>query len=212
LLALPPAFLHAATWSALAMELLFAPLALLRGLRPYLWAAMLAMHLGLIAAIDFADLSLGMVMLHLFTFDPGWIKPLRAKSAEMIFYDGRCGLCHAAVRFVLAEDNRVETFRFAPLDGEFFRAAVAEERRTMLPDSLIVLTAEGELRSRSSAVLYVMKRLGGVWRLFVLIAHVVPVAWLDKNYDVVARMRYRLFPKPESVCPILPVNLRSRFE
>jgi hypothetical protein len=29
----------------------------------------LAMHVGLIVLIDFADLSLGMVMLHLFTFD-----------------------------------------------------------------------------------------------------------------------------------------------
>ncbi len=58
-----------------AFELLFAPLALSRRLRPFLWAGMLAMHLGLMALIDFADLSFGMVILHLFTFDPGWIRP-----------------------------------------------------------------------------------------------------------------------------------------
>jgi hypothetical protein len=34
------------------------------------------MHLSLIALIDFADLSLGMVLIHLFTFDPGWVTPL----------------------------------------------------------------------------------------------------------------------------------------
>ncbi len=212
LLALPPALLHAATWGALALELLFAPLALLRGLRPWLWAAMLAMHLGLIALIDFADLSLGMVMLHLFTFDPGWVKPLRAKGTAMVFYDGHCGLCHRAVRFILAEDIRGEAFRFAPLDSDTFRAAVAEEHRAALPDSLIVLTAEGELLSRSPAVLYVMERLGGVWRLIALIGRLIPGAWLDRVYDAVARVRLRLFRKPETACPLLPGHLRERFD
>ncbi|MGH7213559.1 MAG: hypothetical protein ACREIT_02165 [Tepidisphaeraceae bacterium] len=32
------------------------------------------MHLGLMVLIDFADLSLGMVMLHAFTFNPAWVK------------------------------------------------------------------------------------------------------------------------------------------
>jgi len=212
LLALPPAFLRATTWGALALELLFAPLALSRKLRPWLWAATLAMHIGLIALIDFADLSLGMVMLHLFTFDPGWVKPLRTKTAEMIFYDGSCGLCHRAVRFILAEDRRGEAFRFAPLGGEVFHAAVTEGRCAALPDSLVVLTAEGELLSRSSAVLYVMRRLGGMWRTVALIGRLIPVAWRDGVYDAVARMRYRLFRKPESACPLLPGHLRSRFE
>jgi predicted DCC family thiol-disulfide oxidoreductase YuxK len=212
LLALPQAFLHLATWGALALELLFAPLALSRKLRPWLWAAMLIMHLGLIALIDFADLSLGMVMLHLFTFDPGWVKPLRAKTAETVFYDGSCGLCHRAVRVLLAEDRRGEAFRFAPLDGEVFRATVKEERRAALPDSLIVLTVEGGLLSRSSAVFYVMRRLGGVWRMVALVGKLIPVAWLDGVYDAVARIRYRFFRKPESSCPLLPGHLRSRFE
>lgn len=212
LLALPQAFLHAATWGALALELLFAPLALARKFRPWLWAAMLAMHLGLIALIDFADLSLGMVMLHLFTFDPGWVKPLRTKAAEMLFYDGRCGLCHRAVRFIVAEDRRGEAFRFAPLDGEVFRAAVTEDRRAALPDSLVVLTVEGELLSRSSAVFYLMRRLGGVWGVVALIGQLIPVAWRDGVYDAIARVRYSLFRKPESACPLLPGHLRSRFE
>lgn len=170
------------------------------------------MHLGLIALIDFADLSLGMVMLHLFTFDPGWVKPLRTKTAEMIFYDGRCGLCHRAVRFILAEDRRGEAFRFAPLGGEVFHAAAPEGRRAALPDSLVVLTVEGELLSRSSAVLYALRRLGGMWRMVALICQLIPISWRDGVYDAVARIRYRLFHKPESACPLLPGHLRSRFD
>jgi hypothetical protein len=75
LLALPAWVLRLATWGALAAELSFAPLALLRRLRPWLWGMTVLMHLGLIVLIDFADLSLGMLMLHLFTFDPGWLRP-----------------------------------------------------------------------------------------------------------------------------------------
>jgi predicted DCC family thiol-disulfide oxidoreductase YuxK len=211
MLALPPVFLQLATWGALALELLFAPLALSRRLRPWLWTAMLTLHLGLIALIDFADLSLGMVMLHLFTFDPGWIRPLRAKGVATVFYDGHCGLCHRAVRFLLAEDRRGAAFRFAPLNSDIFRATVAEERRAALPDSLIVLTAEGELLSRSSALNYAMQRLGGLWRAAVWLTNPLPLAWLDAAYDAVARMRQRCFPQPESACPLLPPDLRARF-
>jgi predicted DCC family thiol-disulfide oxidoreductase YuxK len=210
LLDMPSLLLQAATWGALALELLFAPLALFRNLRPWLWVAMLTMHLGLIALIDFADLSMGMVVLHLFTFNPGWVKPLRAKAEATLFYDGYCGLCHGAVRFILAEDTRA--FRFAPLDSDSFRSAVTEDQRGTLPDSLIVLTEEGRLLSRSSAVLYVFQRLGGVWRIMALIGMAVPRAWLDGIYDAVARIRYRLFRKPESACPLLPANLRARFD
>ncbi|HWG44725.1 MAG TPA: hypothetical protein VN688_18260, partial [Gemmataceae bacterium] len=53
--------------TALTLELAFAPLALVPRLRPWLWSAMLFIYLPLIALFDFADLSLGLVMLQLFT-------------------------------------------------------------------------------------------------------------------------------------------------
>jgi hypothetical protein len=81
LLSLPGWILHAGTWAALTLELSFAPLALLRRLRPWLWGVMLLMHLSLIAIIDFADLSLGMVMIHLFTCDPAWFTSRQPEAA-----------------------------------------------------------------------------------------------------------------------------------
>lgn len=62
------------TWVALAGEILFLPLALWRWSRPIAWAWMLKMHLGILTLVSFADLTLGMVMLHLFTFDPRWVE------------------------------------------------------------------------------------------------------------------------------------------
>ena len=70
--ALPAPLLALATWAVLGLELGFAPLALVRRLRAPLWAALAAVHLGLLALVAFAPLSLGMLLLHAFTFDPRW--------------------------------------------------------------------------------------------------------------------------------------------
>ena len=211
-LAMPAWFLRLNTWFALGLELSFAPLALIPRLRPLLWSLLLAMHLGLMALVDFAELSLGMVMLHLFTFNPRWVRPLNASAPEMIFYDGHCGLCHRLVRFVLAEDQRGDSFRFAPLDSDHFRRVASETGATNLPDSIVVRTIDGALLTRSAAVLHILRRLGGVWRLAAGVSGIVPVQMRDWLYDGVARIRHRLFRPPSDACPLVPRDLRARFE
>jgi predicted DCC family thiol-disulfide oxidoreductase YuxK len=210
LLTLPASLLHLGTWAALGLELAFAPLALSRRLRPWLWTAMAAMHLSLLVLIDFAELSLGMLLLHLFTFDPTWVRP-RLGPGGTVFYDGHCGLCHRAVRFLLAEDT-AGTFRFAPLDGDAFRAAVPEAQRTTLPDSLVVRTADGTLLMRSAAVRHLLLHLGGLWRVLGTVSRAIPAFLLDRLYDGIARVRRRLFAAPEAACPLMPPQYRKRFD
>lgn len=65
------------TWKALALEILFLPLALWRWTRPVIWLAMVLMHVGILALVSFADLSAGMLMVHLFTIDSRWPGMLR---------------------------------------------------------------------------------------------------------------------------------------
>jgi predicted DCC family thiol-disulfide oxidoreductase YuxK len=211
LLSLPAWLLVLGTWTALALELSFAPLALLPRLRPWLWGLMLLMHLSLIAVIDFADLSLGMVMIHLFTFDPGWIRPLPA-ATERLFYDGHCGLCQRSVRLILAEDATGAAFRFAPLQGETFQSSIPAKERDALPLSLVVQTETGELLTRSTGVLHIMRRLGGVWRLLAAFLVLIPAGLRDRLYDGVARIRLHLFARPAEVCPLMTPQLRARFD
>jgi predicted DCC family thiol-disulfide oxidoreductase YuxK len=209
ILSLPDGVLRLATWAALALELFFAPMALSRRLRPWIWTMALAMHLGLIALIDFADLSLGMVMLHLFTFDPGWVPALKARTTETLFYDGGCGLCHRAVRFLLAEDRTAGgSFRFAPLGGPTFQATIAAPAD--LPDSLVLLTDDGRILTQSRAALHIGHRLGGLWRVLAGLVGLLPIPLLDRAYDAVAHVRHRLFARPAEACPIAPRELRSR--
>ncbi len=72
-LALPDWLTKGLTWSTLALELLYLPLCLFAAGRKGAWFGMVAMHVGILLLVDFADLTLGMLMMHLFVFDPRWL-------------------------------------------------------------------------------------------------------------------------------------------
>jgi len=133
-------------------------------------------------------------------------------SPELLFYDGHCGLCHRAVRFVLRHDKAGNLFRFAPLQGSTFQSRVFPEQRAALPDSVVVLTSAGALLVRSDAFIHILRRIGGVWGLLAGVIDVVPRPLRDALYDFIARVRYRVFGKRDELCPIVPPDLRARFE
>jgi predicted DCC family thiol-disulfide oxidoreductase YuxK len=130
---------------------------------------------------------------------------------ETLFYDGHCGLCHSAVKFVLKHDRTGTAFYFAPLQGRTFREKILEDRRAGLPDSIVVLTARGTLLTRSDAFLHICRRLGGGWRMLAAILSIVPRGLRDAVYNFIARIRYRIFGRRDELCPIVPTELRARF-
>jgi predicted DCC family thiol-disulfide oxidoreductase YuxK len=133
------------------------------------------------------------------------------QNPELFFYDGYCALCHGAVKFVLKHD-RAAAFRFAPLQGTTFESRVPPERRVTLPDSVAILTPEGNLLVRSDAFLHVFRRLGGGWKIIAGILAVVPRPLRDAVYNTVARIRYRVFGKRDELCPVVPAEIRTRFD
>lgn len=133
-------------------------------------------------------------------------------AAETLFYDGGCGLCHRAVRFLLWADGDGRHFRFAPLGGRTFESLVREDERRRLPDSLVLRTDRGELLTRSAGVLHLLSRLGGFWRVLAGLGRLFPTRLADAVYDFVARVRYRLFARPPDACPVVPARLRARFD
>jgi len=70
---LPWGLLSLLTWFTLAVELLYLPLACWKKSRPWIWLVMVVLHIGIIFVVDFADLSLGMLMVHALTFDRKWL-------------------------------------------------------------------------------------------------------------------------------------------
>lgn len=80
-LQLDPSLLHALTWGAVAAECIYLPLALFQSTRPLAWLSMVGMHLGILCFIDFADLTAALLLLHLFLFDPAWLKQPKLRGA-----------------------------------------------------------------------------------------------------------------------------------
>lgn len=130
---------------------------------------------------------------------------------EHIFYDGACGVCHWAVGFVARHDPQGRTFRFAPLGGDTF-LKLDEARRRDLPDSMLVHTTDGRLLMRTTGVVHILRRLGGLWAVLAGVLWLVPRPLRDFGYDLFARYRKRFVRAPDGVCPILPPPLRARFD
>jgi predicted DCC family thiol-disulfide oxidoreductase YuxK len=143
---------------------------------------------------------------------PSWIPARDPATIERLYYDGNCGLCHNFIRFLLSEDPFGTRFRFAPLDSDSFRVNVPESTRANLPDSVVIWTAQGRALTKSEAVLHVLHRLGGYWRILAFVVTPVPGLLRNAVYDFIAGVRYKLFAKPEAVCPLMPKELRHRFE
>ena len=110
--------------------------------------------------------------------------------AHRVLYDGVCGLCDRMNRFILAHDAR-EQFHFASL-----QSAIAGERLSrfgikadelstvyVLPD---YERSESRPLGRAAAALFVASALGWPWKIAAVL-RVVPMAWLDRAYEAVAR-------------------------
>jgi predicted DCC family thiol-disulfide oxidoreductase YuxK len=130
----------------------------------------------------------------------------------MLFYDGHCALCHGAVKFVLRHDRSGNAFRFAPLGGETFQSRVPASERASLPDSVVVLTGDGRLLVRSDAFVHILRRLGGAQKVLGGALAVIPLSVRDLAYNFIARVRYRVFGRRDEVCPLVPPELRDRFD
>jgi predicted DCC family thiol-disulfide oxidoreductase YuxK len=115
------------------------------------------------------------------------------------------------VQFVLKRDSR-RIFRYAPLQGTTFEQRVSPALRSSLPDSVIVLTSDGRLLTRSDAILHIYGRLGGVWNALAAVMAIIPRPIRDAAYDFIARIRYSVFGRRSETCPVVPAELRARFD
>ena len=135
-------------------------------------------------------------------------------NRPIVLYDGVCGLCNRAVRFVLKRDCQ-DRFRFASLQSEF--AARILRRHGIQPgnlDTFYLVTDHAQpgeqLSERSEAAIAVLRELGGIWALAALPLRVLPTPIRDWGYNLVARHRYRVFGKYD-VCPLPEAKDRHKF-
>ncbi len=129
--------------------------------------------------------------------------------AHIIFYDGVCGLCNRLNQFVLKRD-RGDKFRFAALQSDFAREELGKRGKDPRDlDTVYVLSDGGELRDRARAILFILRELGGAWKLSAVFS-IFPTVILNLGYRLVARLRYRLFWKYDA-CTVPTAAQRAKF-
>jgi predicted DCC family thiol-disulfide oxidoreductase YuxK len=131
---------------------------------------------------------------------------------RLVLFDGVCGFCDRAVRWLLARD-RAARLRFAPLQGE--AASTLRARHPEIPEdteTLVYVEVEAAGESvflRSEAVFRVLAQLPGPWRLVAWLRW-IPLPITDSCYRLFARQRYRLFGRLDA-CPAPLPGERARF-
>jgi predicted DCC family thiol-disulfide oxidoreductase YuxK len=107
-----------------------------------------------------------------------------------VLYDSDCNLCNSQVRFIKKRDKG-NIFRFVPLQSEEGSDML---RKAGLPDNeldTVVYQKSGRHYLRSSAVLGILRDLGGGWKILSSLV-IIPAVIRDFFYRFVARNRHRL--------------------
>ncbi|MCH1430500.1 MAG: DUF393 domain-containing protein [Chlamydiales bacterium] len=127
-----------------------------------------------------------------------------------LFYDGQCGLCHGAVRFLLAE-AQLGSILFTPQQDPYYQKK-QEQLNSPLPDSIIA-QKEGsdELLSKSSALILTTPYMNPCWQFLAFLLSFIPRLILDKAYDYIAKWRKSLLPTPNTLCPLTPAKYKFLF-
>lgn len=135
----------------------------------------------------------------------------------LMLYDGLCGLCNGAVRWVAQRDHG-DRFRFAPQQSALAAAILSRhgiDQEAMLASNSVYLvldagSAHERLLTQSDVTVNLLLGLGGRWRVLGFLLRAVPSALRNAAYRLFARNRYRLTTRYE-VCPLPAVADRMKF-
>jgi len=127
-------------------------------------------------------------------------------AERIVFFDGVCGLCNQSVDFLLPKDKN-NRLHFAALQGKTAERLLSQSERREL-NSIVYWKESGTL-NRSTAVLTLLKDMGGPWSVLSVFL-IVPRPVRDFVYDQVAKYRYRWFGKRET-CRMPVPSEQSKF-
>ena len=126
----------------------------------------------------------------------------------VLFFDGDCAFCSNSVRQVVRFDKHARV-SFAPLQGKL-AAEMGFTHHAAAADGTMVLLreADGQVFTRSGALIELARALGGGWRFFTL-ARFIPKPLRDRAYRWIADHRY-LFMGKSDTCSLPDSELLKR--
>ena len=127
---------------------------------------------------------------------------------HLVIFDGVCNFCNATVNFIIRNDKK-DAFRFVPFQSNKVQELL---RSINIPghyfESIIYIN-NGKAYYKTTAILKILRQLGGLYRLFYAFI-IVPPFIRNFFYDLLANSRYRFFGKRD-VCMVPAPEVRNKF-
>ena len=120
---------------------------------------------------------------------------------NIIYYDGECGLCHLAVRFILRVDSK-NNFYFSPLSNLDINLKNIDS---------IILKRGNEFFYEGQAIIMIFENVDKNWNYLAKVLKLIPINVLDTAYRWVSRNRAKISVKKVSSCPMVPSYYQKRF-
>lgn len=134
-------------------------------------------------------------------------KPLSKDNPEaelpVLLFDGDCAFCQYWVIYIVRRDLK-RIFYFSPLSPYWEEELMGHTGAQKLPETVAVWDGQ-TLRTESTAVIYILKHLGGIYKWAGIILWVVPPFIRDFIYRWVAKNRKKL----KQNCEIPPHEIRN---
>ena len=127
-------------------------------------------------------------------------------TGTIVLYDDACNLCNKMVYFLI---KRTDSIRFAALESRCGKKLI---RHKLIHDELsgtLILQENGEIYTKSDAVLRIIRRCHGFWSLLYALV-IIPKKIRNRLYDIIAANRY-IFFEEKAMCSIRDHSVNDRF-
>jgi predicted DCC family thiol-disulfide oxidoreductase YuxK len=130
------------------------------------------------------------------------------QNKPVILFDGVCNLCNASVQFIIKRDSK-KSFMFSSLQSDAAQAILLQYNLENLDFNTIILIEGGVVYDKSTAILKIIRRLSGFYKLGYIFI-IVPKFIRDFVYKIISNNRYKWFGK-RATCMIPTEELKLRF-
>lgn len=133
---------------------------------------------------------------------------IQAKHKDnIVFFDDLCVLCSGTI-LLLTKLDKKRTLKYSSLKGTF--AQSLEDLRNLNSGQSVIIWSEGNVYDRADAVIHILFKLGGMYKLAGIFLNVFPLFVLNGAYDFIARHRYRIFGK-RAACLVPSPEMKDLF-
>jgi len=129
---------------------------------------------------------------------------LNMNESPVILFDGICNLCCGWIQFLIRHDKK-KKFRFASIQSEIGQELLKSFALNNNSIKTIVYIQRNEIFTESSAILEILRELGGNWAMTGVLK-LIPRPLRDGFYRFISKKRYKIFGMRSSCYLPTPEN------